>query len=232
VTDRELTAGGFTAKQSGCQINTLNGLEYNSVSLFLCSQNVINSSKKWTSSSFRFTLHTANSASHHFIWTIQHSVGNAHVYGCRPSFELAFTSRGPTDTREEDRNWFGLLTISHKWYSVLWLPPSHWISLLFLPTHSTATVRRPHFLFTTAHTFSESTTAKTTPRLVCTSSFYTGSWLVWVLTCLTCVGLDFCLTCWSWLVDLDLFDLWVLTCVWLVGLDLCGSWLVDLDLFD
>ncbi|KAG1957402.1 hypothetical protein F2P79_007467 [Pimephales promelas] len=37
----------------------------------------------------------------------------------------------------------------------------------------TVPVRRPHFLFTTAHTFSENTSPKTIPRLVCTSSFYT-----------------------------------------------------------
>ncbi|KAG1930213.1 hypothetical protein F2P79_022541, partial [Pimephales promelas] len=43
---RSLQRGSFTAKQTGehtvdCQINTLNGLKYNNVSLFLCSQNVM-----------------------------------------------------------------------------------------------------------------------------------------------------------------------------------------------
>jgi len=52
-------------------------VEYNSVSLFLYSQNVIeNSGKKWTSSGFSFILHTASSASNQFISPIQHSVGN------------------------------------------------------------------------------------------------------------------------------------------------------------
>jgi len=69
-------------------------VEYNSVSLFLYSQNVIeNSGKKWTSSGFSFILHTASSASHHFISAIQHSVGNTHIYGLYPSPDLAFTSK-------------------------------------------------------------------------------------------------------------------------------------------
>ncbi|KAG1963085.1 hypothetical protein F2P79_004993 [Pimephales promelas] len=95
-TDIELTVGELHCKaDSGLPDKyTQLSVEYNKVSLFLCSQNVINSGKKWTSRGLgsHFTQQTV----HHFISTIQRSVGNAHIYGCCPSSELAFTSRGPT----------------------------------------------------------------------------------------------------------------------------------------
>jgi len=56
---------------------------------------------------FRFTQQTV----HHITSSQQfRTQWEIHIYGRHPSSELAFTSRRPTDTREEA----GLLTISHK----------------------------------------------------------------------------------------------------------------------
>ncbi|KAG1925684.1 hypothetical protein F2P79_025344 [Pimephales promelas] len=100
-TDTELAAGELHCKaDSGLPDKyTQRSVKYSNVSLFLCSQNVMeNSGKKWTSRGLgsRFTQQTV----HHIPSSQQFSTQwEILIYGRRPSSELAFTSRGPTDTR-------------------------------------------------------------------------------------------------------------------------------------
>ncbi|KAG1925534.1 hypothetical protein F2P79_025482 [Pimephales promelas] len=99
-TDTELTAGELHCKaDSGLPDKyTQLSVKYSNVSLFLCSQNVMeNSRKKWTSRGLG--LHFTQQTVHHIPSSQQFSGKYSCIYGRRPSSELAFTSRGPTDTR-------------------------------------------------------------------------------------------------------------------------------------